>query len=132
MDAPPHDCSSPSPPFPLSRTQDLISKLLIVDPSKRISANEALRHPWIRTDASVLSARELSRAALDIKYVFNPRRKLKAAVGTVMLANRLHSAAMEKSQTGTSSAQATPTASPSRRESQREEEKLFDEVDTRQ
>lgn len=35
-------------PFTLSKgARDLISKMLVVNPSERISASEALNHPWV-------------------------------------------------------------------------------------
>ena len=35
--------------------RDLIARLLTVDPTKRLSAEEALRHPWLRNAPSQLS-----------------------------------------------------------------------------
>eukprot|EP01017_Pseudomicrothorax_dubius_P012592 TRINITY_DN15281_c0_g1_i1.p1 TRINITY_DN15281_c0_g1~~TRINITY_DN15281_c0_g1_i1.p1 ORF type:complete len:530 (-),score=103.40 TRINITY_DN15281_c0_g1_i1:81-1670(-) len=35
--------------------KDLISKLLVVDPAKRLSAEEALRHPWFRRPSRMLT-----------------------------------------------------------------------------
>jgi serine/threonine protein kinase len=34
------------------KVQDLISKLLVTDPSKRFSAIEALQHPWFDDKSS--------------------------------------------------------------------------------
>lgn len=34
--------------------QDLIKQCLYIDPSKRISAEDALNHPWFYSDQSVL------------------------------------------------------------------------------
>jgi len=31
--------------------KDLVSQLLVVDPKKRLSATEALKHPWITGEA---------------------------------------------------------------------------------
>ena len=36
----------------LTQAKDLVAQLLVVDPSQRLSAKEALAHPWIQ--ASVL------------------------------------------------------------------------------
>lgn len=45
--------------------KDLISKLLVVDPSRRIKAQAALQHEWIcKVDDEDLSARSLS-SSLD-------------------------------------------------------------------
>ena len=45
--------------------KDLISKLLVVDPSRRIKAQAALQHEWIcKVDDDDLSARSLS-SSLD-------------------------------------------------------------------
>ncbi|NXF50544.1 MK09 kinase, partial [Oceanites oceanicus] len=35
------------PKYPASQARDLLSKMLVVDPDKRISVDEALRHPYI-------------------------------------------------------------------------------------
>lgn len=34
-------------PFPASQARDLLSKMLVIDSSKRISVDEALKHPYI-------------------------------------------------------------------------------------
>lgn len=42
-----HLCSSFHLYFLASQARDLLSKMLVVDPDKRISVDEALRHPYI-------------------------------------------------------------------------------------
>ncbi|KAG5180796.1 hypothetical protein JKP88DRAFT_200183 [Tribonema minus] len=68
--------------------KDLITKLLVVDPAQRITAAQALKHPWIRASASVLMERGLFNT-LERLTAFNARRKLKSAIATVVLANKL-------------------------------------------
>ena len=34
-------------PLPASQARDLLSKMLVIDSSKRISVDEALKHPYI-------------------------------------------------------------------------------------
>ena len=46
--------------------QDLIQKLLVVDPSKRLTAEQALRHEWIvDISESDLSSNDLSDSIID-------------------------------------------------------------------
>ncbi|CAM9489552.1 unnamed protein product, partial [Ectocarpus sp. 6 AP-2014] len=63
--------------------KDLITKLLTVDPAKRLTASAACKHPWLTTDAPNLSCHNLSARLNDLK-VFNTMRKLRAAVKTVV------------------------------------------------
>ncbi|CAG2055133.1 unnamed protein product [Timema podura] len=61
--------------------------MLTVNPSKRITASEALKHPWIcqrERVASVVHRQE----TVDCLKKFNARRKLKGAILTTMLATR--------------------------------------------
>ena len=62
--------------------QDLVSKLLTVDPEARITASEACMHPWLSTEMPQLSNNNLS-AGLENLKVFNALRKLRAAIKTV-------------------------------------------------
>ena len=39
--------------------QDLVSKLLVVDPSERMSAEEILQHAWFQGDKEVMNQAEL-------------------------------------------------------------------------
>lgn len=48
-----------------TEAQDFISKLLVVDPSKRLSAKEALEHPWITTNTSSPDNHSLTEGALN-------------------------------------------------------------------
>jgi calcium/calmodulin-dependent protein kinase (CaM kinase) II/calcium/calmodulin-dependent protein kinase I len=48
--------------------KDLISKLLVVDPSKRLKASAALKHPWLcEVDGDTLSNRDLSISLNSLK-----------------------------------------------------------------
>ena len=39
--------------FKINLAKDFISKLLVVNPLKRMTAKEALAHPWMKTNATV-------------------------------------------------------------------------------
>lgn len=62
--------------------KDLISSLLTVQPSKRLSAEEALRHKWMQTDASELAGKNLDTNLAELRK-YNAKRKFKAAVNAV-------------------------------------------------
>ncbi|XP_048513361.1 calcium/calmodulin-dependent protein kinase type II alpha chain isoform X20 [Athalia rosae] len=67
--------------------KNLINQMLTVNPSKRITASDALKHPWIcqrERVASVVHRQE----TVDCLKKFNARRKLKGAILTTMLATR--------------------------------------------
>jgi calcium/calmodulin-dependent protein kinase I len=72
----------------------LISKLLTVDPSKRDSAKDSLSNKWISADASALAAQDLGTNLEQFKK-FNAKRKFKAAVSTVVAANKLASLGLD-------------------------------------
>ncbi len=62
--------------------KDLISKLLTVDPAKRLSAEEALKHKWMVQDGAILAAADLGTNLTELRK-YNAKRKFKAAVNAV-------------------------------------------------
>ncbi|KAL3766516.1 hypothetical protein ACHAWU_000311 [Discostella pseudostelligera] len=64
--------------------KDLISCLLTVQPSKRLTAQQALQHSWIMKDASVLATQDLGTNLAELRK-YNAKRKFKAAVNAVSL-----------------------------------------------
>ena len=68
----------------------LIRKLLTVSPTQRYDAEGAMRNGWIGADASKLEAQSLGVNLEQFKK-FNAKRKFKAAVKTVVAANKLQS-----------------------------------------
>uniref|UniRef100_A0A673HSN9 calcium/calmodulin-dependent protein kinase n=1 Tax=Sinocyclocheilus rhinocerous TaxID=307959 RepID=A0A673HSN9_9TELE len=56
--------------------KDLINKMLTINPSKRITAAEALKHPWICQRSTVASMMHRQETVECLKK-FNARRKLK-------------------------------------------------------
>lgn len=67
--------------------KSLINQMLTVSPSKRITASEALKHPWICHRERVASLMH-RQETVDCLKKFNARRKLKGAILTTMLATR--------------------------------------------
>jgi len=70
--------------------KDLIRNLLTVDPDQRIDSSQALADKWIGADAAKLASLDLGSGLAQLKK-FNAKRKFKAAVSTVMAANKLNS-----------------------------------------
>eukprot|EP00536_Pseudo-nitzschia_multiseries_P004304 jgi/Psemu1/237528/estExt_Genewise1.C_710006 len=68
----------------------LIRSLLTVNPDKRLTAEGALNDKWIGADAETLASLDLGKN-LDQFKKFNAKRKFKAAVSTVMAANKMQS-----------------------------------------
>ena len=68
----------------------LISSLLTVDPTKRLSAKQALRNPWITGSDEKLAGYDLGKNLEEFKK-FNAKRKFKAAVKGVVAANMMKS-----------------------------------------
>ncbi|CAO1625937.1 unnamed protein product [Sympodiomycopsis kandeliae] len=71
--------------------RDFINKLLNTDPSKRLTAKEALEHPWLSSDVSNLVSGEQKDLLPDIKSAFNAKRTFRKAVHGIRLINRLRS-----------------------------------------
>jgi len=70
--------------------KDMISSLLTVNADARSSASMALKNKWICGEDSHLEGKDLG-ANLEKFKAFNAKRKFRAAVSTVMAANKLNS-----------------------------------------
>ncbi|XP_071542378.1 calcium/calmodulin-dependent protein kinase type II alpha chain isoform X16 [Panulirus ornatus] len=89
-----YDYPSPEWDTVTPEAKNLINSMLTVNPAKRITAGEALKHPWIcqrERVASVVHRQE----TVDCLRKFNARRKLKGAILTTMLATRNFSSKYE-------------------------------------
>ena len=65
-----------------AEAKDLISKLLVVNPDKRFTVQQALMHPWLRKTDADLAGHSLNDQLLELRK-FNARRKFRAAVKAV-------------------------------------------------
>ena len=68
----------------------LISSLLTVSPSRRLSAVDALGNKWIMGDDAKLAGKDLGKNLQEFKR-FNAKRKFKGAVKAVMVSNKISS-----------------------------------------
>ncbi|XP_052119854.1 calcium/calmodulin-dependent protein kinase type II alpha chain isoform X3 [Frankliniella occidentalis] len=82
-----YDYPSPEWDTVTAEAKSLINEMLTVNPSKRITASEALKHPWICQRERVASMVH-RQETVDCLKKFNARRKLKGAILTTMLATR--------------------------------------------
>ncbi|XP_003383392.1 PREDICTED: calcium/calmodulin-dependent protein kinase type II delta chain-like [Amphimedon queenslandica] len=87
----------------------LIDGMLTMDPDKRITAEQALSHPWIKNRDKVASMMHRQETIAGLKR-FNARRKLKAAMHTAMIISRRSSAFIRP--TGSPSTSSSNLASP--------------------
>lgn len=53
-----------------------------MDPGKRLTASEAIQHPWLLTQGKNLASNDLG-SGLEKMRVFNATRKLRAAIKSV-------------------------------------------------
>ena len=65
--------------------KDLIRQILVVDPKKRLTAEEISQHPWVVGEKTPRT--ELPKVTNKIKE-FNTKRRFKKAAYLVMAANR--------------------------------------------
>lgn len=67
---------------------DLIRKMLCVKQKDRWTARQLLSHPWITKADEELKNKDLTKTIVQMKK-FNARRRLKAAMDAVIIANRM-------------------------------------------
>ncbi|WWD16858.1 hypothetical protein CI109_101290 [Kwoniella shandongensis] len=83
--------------------KDFIKEMLVADPKKRLTAAEALQHPWL-TSGQATDA-DLSGA---IRENFDAKRKWTSALRVIQASNRIRNASSSSS----SSTNHTPTSNP--------------------
>ncbi|XP_052469175.1 calcium/calmodulin-dependent protein kinase type II subunit gamma isoform X18 [Carassius gibelio] len=86
-----YDFPSPEWDTVTAEAKNLINQMLTINPAKRITADQALKHPWVcqrSTVASMIHRQE----TVECLRKFNARRKLKGAILTTMLVSRNFSA----------------------------------------
>ncbi|XP_039943755.1 calcium/calmodulin-dependent protein kinase type II subunit beta isoform X1 [Hirundo rustica] len=82
-----YDFPSPEWDTVTPEAKNLINQMLTINPAKRITAHEALKHPWVCQRSTVASMMHRQETVECLKK-FNARRKLKGAILTTMLATR--------------------------------------------
>ncbi|RMX43440.1 hypothetical protein pdam_00001879 [Pocillopora damicornis] len=90
-----YDFPSPEWDSVTEEAKDLINKMLTVDQSKRITAADALKHPWI-VNSERIASKVHRQTTLDGLRRFNARRKLKGAILTTLLATHNFSGSRKK------------------------------------
>ncbi|XP_076007077.1 calcium/calmodulin-dependent protein kinase (CaM kinase) II beta 1 isoform X12 [Genypterus blacodes] len=86
-----YDFPSPEWDTVTPEAKNLINQMLTINPTKRITAQEALKHPWVCQRSTVASMMHRQETVECLKK-FNARRKLKGAILTTMLVSRNFSA----------------------------------------
>ncbi|XP_042192836.1 calcium/calmodulin-dependent protein kinase type II subunit gamma isoform X8 [Callorhinchus milii] len=82
-----YDFPSPEWDTVTPEAKNLINQMLTINPAKRITAPEALKHPWVCQRSTVASMMH-RQETVECLRKFNARRKLKGAILTTMLATR--------------------------------------------
>ncbi|XP_041957705.1 calcium/calmodulin-dependent protein kinase type II delta chain-like isoform X23 [Alosa sapidissima] len=86
-----YDFPSPEWDTVTPEAKNLINQMLTINPAKRITSQEALKHPWVCQRSTVASMMHRQETVECLKK-FNARRKLKGAILTTMLVSRNFSA----------------------------------------
>ena len=68
--------------------KDLVSRMLTVEPARRITAEQVMSHPWITLDAALVPNNKLAAAHKEIKRL-QARRRFKKAIAAVRLTVRM-------------------------------------------
>ncbi|XP_041957712.1 calcium/calmodulin-dependent protein kinase type II subunit beta-like isoform X29 [Alosa sapidissima] len=82
-----YDFPSPEWDTVTPEAKNLINQMLTINPAKRITSQEALKHPWVCQRSTVASMMHRQETVECLKK-FNARRKLKGAILTTMLVSR--------------------------------------------
>ncbi|XP_060107364.1 calcium/calmodulin-dependent protein kinase type II subunit beta isoform X8 [Heteronotia binoei] len=101
-----YDFPSPEWDTVTPEAKNLINQMLTINPAKRITAHEALKHPWVCQRSTVASMMHRQETVECLKK-FNARRKLKGAILTTMLATRNFSVGRQTTAPATMSAAAS-------------------------
>ncbi|XP_032397197.1 calcium/calmodulin-dependent protein kinase type II delta chain isoform X17 [Etheostoma spectabile] len=101
-----YDFPSPEWDTVTPEAKNLINQMLTINPAKRITADQAIKHPWICQRSTVASMMH-RQETVECLRKFNARRKLKGAILTTMLVSRNFSVGRQH----TSPAATTSTAS---------------------
>ncbi|OCT90006.1 calcium/calmodulin dependent protein kinase (CaM kinase) II beta L homeolog isoform X13 [Xenopus laevis] len=104
-----YDFPSPEWDTVTPEAKNLINQMLTINPTKRITAHEALKHPWVCQRSTVASMMHRQETVECLKK-FNARRKLKGAILTTMLATRNFSVGRQTTAPATITTAATSTA----------------------
>ncbi|XP_041065968.1 calcium/calmodulin-dependent protein kinase type II subunit gamma isoform X9 [Carcharodon carcharias] len=103
-----YDFPSPEWDTVTPEAKNLINQMLTINPAKRITATEALKHPWVCQRSTVASMMHRQETVECLKK-FNARRKLKGAILTTMLATRNFSVGRQTTAPATMTAAASAT-----------------------
>ncbi|MBN3321349.1 KCC2B kinase, partial [Atractosteus spatula] len=103
-----YDFPSPEWDTVTPEAKNLINQMLTINPAKRITAQEALKHPWVCQRSTVASMMHRQETVECLKK-FNARRKLKGAILTTMLATRNFSVGRQTTAPATVTAAAAGT-----------------------
>uniref|UniRef100_A0A3B3REX8 calcium/calmodulin-dependent protein kinase n=1 Tax=Paramormyrops kingsleyae TaxID=1676925 RepID=A0A3B3REX8_9TELE len=90
-----YDFPSPEWDTVTPEAKNLINQMLTINPAKRITAQEALKHPWVCQRSTVASMMHRQETVECLKK-FNARRKLKGAILTTMLVSRNFSGKLKR------------------------------------
>ncbi|XP_068608594.1 calcium/calmodulin-dependent protein kinase type II subunit beta [Brachionichthys hirsutus] len=104
-----YDFPSPEWDTVTPEAKNLINQMLTINPAKRITAQEALKHPWVCQRSTVASMMHRQETVECLKK-FNARRKLKGAILTTMLVSRNFSVGRQTTAPASISAVAGSTA----------------------
>ncbi|KAJ6669736.1 hypothetical protein lerEdw1_000285 [Lerista edwardsae] len=103
--------------------KDLVKKLIVLDPKKRLTTFQALQHPWVTGKAANFAHMDTAQKKLQ---EFNARRKLKAAVKAVVASTRLGSASGHSSHDSSKQSQ---NESPNPEPEKEQEETVVEKVE---
>ncbi|XP_016313211.1 calcium/calmodulin-dependent protein kinase type II delta chain isoform X13 [Sinocyclocheilus anshuiensis] len=109
-----YDFPSPEWDTVTAEAKNLINQMLTINPAKRITADQALKHPWVCQRSTVASMMH-RQETVECLRKFNARRKLKGAILTTMLVSRNFSACkslLNKKSDGVKEPQATVVHNP--------------------